>query len=105
MADSNSPTGVSIPQSSIRTRAKAFSVSLHDNMFDVSEVSVEDINSQACSEDVNDCGKDRAGQTCPSCGQTVPSSLKNGKARPPVDSISQLSRSLPTQFGTSLTPR
>lgn len=67
MADANSTTGLSIPGSA--RRKKAYSVSLHENNFDISEV--------PCMQDEvvsleGDGNLSTIGDKCNSCGQNIP---------------------------------
>jgi len=65
MADSNSPVEVSIPGSGQR-RTKTYSVSLHENTFDISEVSA-DIDVASDDEEK----KAQLKQKCQTCGQLL----------------------------------
>ena len=83
MADANSTGGLSIPGSAHR-RKKAFSVSVRENNFDISEV--------PCSEEIISLDSDRnltpVADKCFSCGQIVPNKVLNestvGQIRTPI---------------------
>jgi hypothetical protein len=68
----SSPIGFSIPGSATR-RLKAYSVSLREKNFDISEVPVTDDGENVDADFISKTAKDK----CLSCGQKVPVSIKN----------------------------
>jgi len=103
MADSNLSGGLSIPGSAQR-RKKAFSVSLRENNFDISEV-------PCLEEEIISLDNDRitpVADRCSSCGQTVPYKVPNekdvGLSRTPVNNHSPNNCSLNKNSRTELQP-
>ena len=102
---SNSPVGVTIPGSGL-WRKKTYSVSLHDNTFDVSEINAEPQgaadNAQPVFGDVH---------ACSTCGQTLPQKTQKPSAQfavgspgspgSDVTSNRQVSRGLSLHYGTN----
>jgi|688.fasta_scaffold442230_2 hypothetical protein len=102
MADANSTGGLSIPGSAQR-RKKAFSVSVRENNFDISEV--------PCSEEeIISLDSDRnltpVADKCFSCGQTVPNKVPNestvGQIRTPIINHSPNNHNLNKNLRTEL---
>lgn len=103
MVDANSAGGLSIPGSTQR-RKKAYSVSLHENNFDISEVPcLEEVSSS------NDGGTlTPVADKCINCGQNIPpSACKENdvrQSRPPITNHSPRSQNIKRIPGTELQP-
>lgn len=104
MADANSTGGLSIPGSAQR-RKKAFSVSVRENDFDISEV--------PCSEEeIIPSDSDRnltpVADKCFSCGQTIPHKvpIENdvGQSRTPINNHSPNNHNFNKILRTELQP-
>jgi len=105
MADSNLPAGVSIPGSGQR-KLKTYSVSLHENTFDISEVPAA---TDALSDEEGKQAQSK--QKCQTCGQAlIPKKYESfsfhGSSRKHNDRNpkSQISSSLPTENQGNLDP-
>lgn len=103
MADLNSPSGLSIPGSGQR-RKKAYSVSLHENNFDISEV--------PCLQEAHSPNDDGnlapVADRCFTCGQNIPTSAcnENGvrQSRNPGNSNNQINEKIKKNVVTELQP-
>ena len=86
--------GISIPVSAAR---RTYSVSLHDNIFDVSELPITTGSNRGNDADQPDS---KSSLNCPSCGQVLPPK-KASRDSANVGSVPtyQLSQSLPLQSG------
>ncbi len=104
MADTNLSGALSIPGSAQR-RKKAFSVSLRENNFDISEVPC--LEEEIISLD-NERNLTPVADKCYSCGQTLPYKAPNEKdvsqSRTPVNSCSPSNHSLNKNSRTELQP-
>lgn len=105
MADSNLSGGLSIPGSAQR-RKKAFSVSLRENDFDISEVPC--LEEEIISLD-NDRNLTPVADKCYSCGQTLPCKASNerdvSQSRTPIiNNCSPNNHSLIKNSRTELQP-
>ncbi|XP_046439387.1 zinc transporter 2-like [Daphnia pulex] len=104
MADSNLSGGLSIPGSAQR-RKKAFSVSLRENDFDISEVPC--LEEEIISLD-NDRNLTPVADKCYSCGQTLPYKAPNerdvSQSRTPINNCSPKNHSLIKNSRTELQP-
>jgi hypothetical protein len=104
MADTNLTGGLSIPGSAQR-RKKAFSVSVRENNFDISEVPCPE-------EEIISVDSDRnltpVADKCFSCGQTVTHKVPNesyvGQSRTPVNNHSPNNHNFNKNLRTELQP-